>query len=650
MSSTRRRSARLDPARFRLGSNLEALESRQLLTQSPWLSVNDYPLTNTLPVQNPGSVPLPDINHPIGTNPAILSGYSNEGKVISGEDRQGNRYTLKLTGPGEIIVTDTSPNDGALDDNINTITLVGTSPTQSVLTGTVEASFNQPTTPELLSSLGQVYFNALVDNQGIKTIILNGFVLTDTITPAGSATLSPLESALNQTTGINLAGGVGLLEFEGIDGRFPNPTADSPTDVLNPPLTSDPIDITIGNSTTPLTVKPNIRIDHIYNTAYDSSAFAQEPDTGLINDGTIPTGPLTTPTIDFQVNGELASFDVVSIGQTSDLQGLTNTQSNQTFVGEPNATGTQVLTKSTPPSLVIPTQFIPTSSAALEYQYPIVGTTGRTAVQASSINHIKSAGSVTNVTFSKAIQPFENSLSGLDSVGYVQFGGQTDAVGIDSQGNIKLLKFEQGLGNPTGDSTNPIYYGTPTSAYGYAALGQEGVQVVTEGTIGKLVAGPKGQFLQTSQNPSQIQAGLAETEITVNQAGQAVTESLVAAGGSIGKIHIVGDLTNSEIKAGYNYYAAIGGSEGVGGAASTVGPLTLRGSLVDSVISASYRPNDGVYGNGNDTAGDGTITGARSGQILATTTGTTVLGNQGSGIFAKTKKVAVHPAGSNQDS
>ncbi len=657
MSSKRRRSARLDPARYRLWSKLEALEPRQLLTQTPYLNVtngNGYPLTNTLPVQNPGSVPLPEINHPIGTNPAILSGFQNEGKNISGEDRQGNRYNLKLTGPGEIIVTDTSPNDGALDDNINTITLVGTNATQSVLTGTVEQSFHQPSSSELLTTLGQVYFNALVDDQGVKTVILNGFVLTDTITPPGSATLSPLEAALNQTTGINLAGGVGLLEFEGIDGRFPTPNPANVNNVtLNPSIPSDPIDITIGNPTTPLTIHPNIRIDHIDNTVYDSAAFAQVPFNGTntegqINPGTIPTGPLTAPTIDFQVNGEIASFDVVSIGQTSDLQGLTNTQSNVTLTGQPIA-GVQTLTNTTKPGLNVPTQFIPTSSAALAYQYPIVGTTGRTAVQATSINHIKSAGSVTNVTFSKAIQPFQNSLTGLDSVGYVQFGGQTDAVGIDSEGNIKLLNFESGLGNPTGLSTNPIYYGTPTSADGYAALGQEGVQIVTEGTIGKLIVGPNGQFIQTSQNPNQIESGLARTAITVNRAGQAVTESLVAAGGSIGKIHIVGDLTGSEIKAGYNYYAAIGGSEGVTGA-STVGPLTLRGSLVDSVISASYRPNDAIYGNGNDTAGNGTVTGVRAGQIVTTATGTTVLGNQGSGIFAKTKKVAVHPAGSNQAS
>ena len=79
---------------------------------------------------------------------------------------------------------------------------------------------------------------------------------------------------------------------------------------------------------------------------------------------------------------------------------------------------------------------------------------------------------MTNVTFSKAAQPFQNSLTGLDSVGTAQFGGTTDAVAIDSRGSIGWLKFAKGLGNPAGVSTNPIYYGTPASQYGYPASGQ----------------------------------------------------------------------------------------------------------------------------------------------------------------------------------
>jgi hypothetical protein len=628
MSSKRRRSARPGSAKFQPGSNLEALETRQLLTHSPYLTTSQYPVTNSLPLVNPGSVPIGPVVHPIGTNPAILAGFQNEGRDLFGQDRQGNRWELKLTGPGEIIVTDVTPTDGVLDDNINTITLVGTDPNKSVLTGAVQASYYQPTSETALTTLGQVYFNALVANKGVKSIVLNGFVLTDTITPPGSATTSPLETSLNQTTGINLAGGVGYLAFEGIDGRFPTPTAaDATLPVINPSMTSVPIDIVIGNATTPQKVQPNIRIDHIYNTQYDSNVYSVDSTFGTVNPTTIATGPLTSPTIDLVVNGGIKSFDVVSISQEPNLATLLPDPTNLV--------------------LNIPTEYIPTASASLAYYFPVVGTTGRTAVQASSINHIKSSGSVTNVTFSKAIQPFVNSLSGMDSVGYVQFGGQTDAVAIDSRGSIHLLKFVKGLGNPTGLSTNPIYYGTPTSAYGYAALGQIGVQVVSEGIIGSLVAGPNGQFLQVSQNPASITGGLNETTVYVSQPGVAATQSLVAAGGSIGKLHIIGNLVNTEIKSGYNYYAALGGSEGVS-SPSTIGPVTVRGNLVDSVISATYRPNDTVYGNGNDTAGAGAITGTRSGGIYTTQGTKTVLGNQGSGLFARKVKVKVHPAGSTQ--
>ena len=600
MSSKRRRSARPDPARRRFGSNLEVLESRQLLAQSPYFPINSYPLSDNLPAKNPGTVPAAQIAHPIGTNPAILATFQNEGTNLSGQDRQGNRWNLTLTGPGQIIVTDTSPNDGVLDDDINTITLVGTSATKSVLTGTVEQSARTMTAASLLPTLGQMYFNSLQAQQGVKSITLNGFVLTDTITPPGSATLSAGESFLNQSTGINLHGGVGLLSIEGIDARFPAS--------MNPL----PINIVIGNPTTPLTIKPNIRIDHIYNTVYDDTAFAVDPTTGTIGAGTIPTGPLTSPTVSLVVNGEIQSFNVVSITQEPDLS---------TLFPPLNST-----------ILTVPTEFIPSDSAALEYQFPTVGTTGRTAVQTTAINKVKATGSVTNTTFSKAAQPFKNSLTGLDSVGSVQIGGTADAVAIDSRGSIGKLKFAKGLGNPAGTLPNPIYYGQPASQNGYAASGNIAVQVTTEGNIGSLEAAPTGQFSQISQDPSKIQAGINGYTTYVNHPGQAVTSSLVAAAGSIGTVHIVGDMQNSEIKAGYNYASAVTGADGVTGK-SKVGPVTIRGNLTNSVVSSSFRATNGSYVGGK--AGNGTITGKFAGQIYATASGKTVLGNSGSGFFAK---------------
>jgi hypothetical protein len=596
MSSMRRRSARPDPARRRIGTNLEVLESRQLLTQTPYIPINSYPLTDFPPFKHPGSVPSAQIAHPIGTDPAILATYQNEGKFLTGQDREGNRWELTLTGPGQIIVTDATPNDGVLDDDLNTIRLVGTDPKRSILTGTVQQSARTATDSSQLPSFGLLRFNSLQAQQGVKTIILNGFILTDTITPPGSIALSPAESFLNQTTGINLHGGVGRLDFEGIDARFP--ASENPL----------PINIVIGSPTTPLKVRPSIRIDHIYNTSFDDTAFS------TTGSQTIPTGPLTTPTVRLVVNGSIQSFDVVSITQQPELPTLFQPINNG--------------------FLEVPTVLIPSNTASLEYQFPIVGTTGRTSVQANSIGSIKVSGSATNVTFSKSTQPFQSSLTGLDSVGKAQFGGTTDAVAIDSRGNIGGLKFAKGLGNPTGSDPNPIYLGHPASQNGYPASGLVGVQVVTEGNIGHIVVAPSGQFLQTTQDPAGIQSGLNGTTSYVNRPGTALQSSLIATGGSIGPVHIVGDLKNSEVKAGYNYYAAIGGSEGVSGK-SSIGPAKLRGNIVNSVVSASYRPVDGIYGNGNDKAGDGTITGSFSGQIYQTNTGKTVLGNQGSGFFAR---------------
>ncbi len=595
MKSSRRQSARPDPARRRLRSNLEVLESRQLLAQSPYLPLNGYTIAETVPPTDPGPVPAAQIAHPIGSDPTVLSTYQNAGKFLSGQDRQGNRWSITVKGPGYAIVTDTTPTDGVLDDDLATITLVGTSLTQTTVTGQVEQSYRAPTSYTLLPTLGEVRFNRLQAQNGVKSIILNGFLLTDTITQtSGGGVLSPAEANFNATTGIQLHGGVGLLEFEGINAVAPSS--------LNPL----PINIAIGNQTTPLTVHPTIRIDHIYNTTYDDTAFR------LNGSQTIPTGPLTTPSVTLFVNGQIAAFDVVSIGQQPDLGTLV-----------PEINGGFVFT---------PTPLIPSQTASLEYQFPIVGTTGRTAVQATSIKHIRVSGGATNVTFSKSAQPFQSSLTGLDNVGTAQFGGPTDALAIDARGNIQGLKFAKGLGNPTGTSTSPTTFGRPASQDGYAAAGLVGGQIVTEGNIGHIVVAPSGTVKQFPQDPAQIQSGLNQYGKFLVRPGTALTSAVIAAGGSIGGVHIVGDQRNSEIKSGYNYYSGLGGAEGVTGP-SKIGKVQIRGDLVDSVISASFRPNNGNYAGG--TAGDGTITGKFAGQIYQTTTGTTVLGNKGSGFYSR---------------
>lgn len=589
MSSSRRRTSRPSSAQRRPVRALETLETRQLLAQSPYLPINAYPLTDFPAARDPGRVPAAQIDHPIGSSQATLAGYSNQGRVITGQDRQGNRYQLKLTGPGSIIVTDATPTDGVLDDDIDTIRLVGTSLTKSVLTGTVIESFNAPQVYTQLPTLGQVRFNRLAAAGGVKRITLNGFLLSDTLSQDGAA-------VVNATTGVDLKGGVGRLEFQGIDGRFSALTA------------TLPIVIQIGSLSTALTVRPDIRIDSIQNTVYDAGAI------GIGGTGVIPTGPLTTPSISLVVNGEVASFNVVSITQATNPASLL-----------PAINGN---------IQVPPNEIIPANDAALQYQFPIVGTTGRTAVQATSIRHVRASGNVTNTTFSKSNQPFQNSLTGLDSVGSVQVGGTADAVAIDSRGSIAGLKFARSAGSPIGVSNNPIYYGTPADRRGYPANGYVGVQAVTEGDIGSIQAAPVDRFTQTSQDPAQIQSGLNGTQVNVVRPGTAVQSSVIVANGSIGKTHVVGDLRNSQINTGTNYYASIGGIEGVTGA-SKIGPAKIKGDLVDTVVAASYRSNDGIYGNGNDTAGDGTISGTQSGTVIQTATGTTATGARGSGFFSR---------------
>ncbi len=596
MSFKRRRSARPDPARRRLGSSLEVLEGRQLLAQTPYLPASGYSVAEFPAAINPGPVPPAIIDHPIGVSLDTVNHYpyTNSGKHVSGQDRQGNRYQIDVTGPGYVVVTDTTPTDGVLDDDINTITIVGADPKLTTVVGRVEQSANTPTATSLLPTQGTVRFNRLESLNGVKSVILNGFILTDTITQTSVNGLSPAETNYNATTGVQLHGGVGLLEFGGIDARFPA--------TLNPV----PIAVAIGNPTTPLTVHPTIRIDHIYNTSFNETVF------GVGGSGVVPTGPLTTPSVTLFVNGQVAAFNVVSITRAPDLS---------TLVPEINSG-----------FFSTPTQLIPSNTAALDYQFPIVGTTGRTAVQAKSIDHIRASGGVTNTTFSRSAQPFQNSLTGLGHVGTAQFGGPTDAVAIDSRGNIKALKYAKGIGNPTGLSTNPIYYGTPASQNGYAASGLVGGQVVSEGKIGHVVVGPANTFKVYPQDPTQIKAGLNQYARFAPVPGSALTNAVITASNSIGGVQIVGDQVGSEIKSGYNYYSGVGGVEGVTGP-SKIGPVKIRGSMIDSVVAASYRPRNGNYNGG--VAGDGTITGKFGGQVFQTTTGTTALGNKGSGFYAR---------------
>ncbi len=66
----------------------------------------------------------------------------------------------------------------------------------------------------------------------------------------------------------------------------------------------------IGNGSTPLKVPPSIYLNSINNLVFDSAST------------TIPTTPITTPSVQIIVNGVIKNFDIVAASQGLDRRGL----------------------------------------------------------------------------------------------------------------------------------------------------------------------------------------------------------------------------------------------------------------------------------------------------------------------------------------
>ena len=286
MSFARQRSGRADSVRRHFEMRPEALESRQLLAQGmgatylfPWLPTDSF-VTNPISHQRELYLSTEAVNPNNPNSPGLV----NQGKVITGVDREGDRWAITVHGPGYAIVTDTTPDDGALDDDINTIQLVNTSLTSTYVTGNVFAS-NEPQDISAGASTepsnGTVYFNQLIAVSGVKSIQLNGFDLTDQVTPAVAT-----------PTGIFLYGGVGTLSFDGIIQQ-----EDQSVSVA-------PFQIVIGDPNTPLKVKPSIYVNHITNLVYNGQTLTNPP-----------TTPVTTSSVQFMINGVVKNFDIISAGQ-----------------------------------------------------------------------------------------------------------------------------------------------------------------------------------------------------------------------------------------------------------------------------------------------------------------------------------------------
>ena len=551
MGSTRQRSDRPDSARRRQYHTPEQLESRLVLSAalSSYLSLytpSDLYVTNPITNQRIPISARSLMQHNNPNSPLL----SNEGKIVSGTDRAGDQWTITVHGPGQVIVTDTTPNDGALDDDIATIQIINSSPQTTYVTGTVIASSRELTD-------GQVSFDRLIASSGVRSIVLNGFNLSANVTPA-----------VEQTPGIFLYGGVQTLEFNDIDAIIDTSSSSNPTQYQ----------IVIGDPSTPLKVKPSIYLDSIINSVFDSTAT------------TIPTGPLTTPSVLFSINGVVQNFNVVSITQSP---------VSPNYIAQ-TQNGTVDEWTGVPKSGPIP--------AGFQFEFSVVGTTGRTSLQALAINHLNVVGKATNFTAQRDTTPFGSSLSGLKYIRKATFGGTADAVALDVKGPIGRLTFKRGLGDPTAvtnatetvANTNPnltpttVYlpatsYGVPLGSEGYPAHGLLG-GVIAAKKIKSLKVGPANDTTLTAQNPNFVQTGStgAATSYMVNP-GTALTNAAITTQGSIGKVTVTGNQLNSEIKTGFDYQSYLAGLEATR-EASRIARLTQRGDLVSSVDSATFRP------------------------------------------------------------
>ena len=224
------------------GEPAVALQRRCRRYLSPWLP--------SRPVRRPtrsrtsaSSVWQPSLINPNNPN---SPGLSNEGKVVSGTDREGDKWTITVHGPGKVIVTDTTPNDGALDDDINTIQLVGTS--LEIDLRHRECDRVEPIR-NCTDRAAIILFNELIATSGVKSIELNGFDAVEPVTPA-----------VTNPTGVFLYGGVrnALVRQHRCADRHRRSTR-------------APYQIVIGDANTPLKVQPSIYLNNITNLVFNST-------------------------------------------------------------------------------------------------------------------------------------------------------------------------------------------------------------------------------------------------------------------------------------------------------------------------------------------------------------------------------------------
>jgi hypothetical protein len=243
---------------------------------------------------------------------------------VSGTDPDGAHWTLKLYGPGSLNVVDANGNaftkaTSNTPDSINTITIAGTSTTETRLVGTVTPApdgnsnvYFQNLVVSPTGALGRIdtgQVNNFKQQQlGIAAIDMPDFYMGHTAT-AKPSTTSPLHTTAQLAGFINIPGGVINLRFGGVEATY-TPPGGTP---LNQTGQSNEFAINLG---LPLVVGTSVIVNNVTSTAQANSTSGS---------------PAFQDMVTFLVNGRLNLFQANSINGTT-TSGLVPSQFSGTAV------------------------------------------------------------------------------------------------------------------------------------------------------------------------------------------------------------------------------------------------------------------------------------------------------------------------------
>ena len=426
--------------------------------------------------------------------------------VVSGTDIDGDKWTLRLIGPGSLVVVkqnDANGNPQPLNSQseINSITIAGTEPLVSRLVGTVHKS---------ATGDGKVFFQSLNElpsrserltgGQSILSIVAPNFWLGNT-TPVTSTT-----TALPSPPSITIPDGVNTLKFGGVDTTHDRAT---PPSSLASSAASDVTPVTLG---LPIYGPTNIIIDQ--------SISSTQQITSTASGATTPTTSTIQHAVEFNVSGQLALF------QANAIQGDSTNTPPQFSNLNPNA----------PTSSGVGGTFVVSGTAGT----PPFFTNGQlNGGVTGTIKNLRVGGNATNLT----AVTFDSTGSGNARISNFSVGGETNNVLVVAPNGLRNAVF--GLGMDKAELFSNVIN---TLQANRGALNST---VVTGRTISRATFG--GDVVDT-----QVLSGYAQsfTNIINTITGQS-TNSLIGAsvspppaplgaqtGGGM-EVHVAGSVTDS---------------------------------------------------------------------------------------------------------